>query len=155
MSRPFPYSWLPRWPSPTQGFLSWLGALCWIGPSHCHSRKLSRNLVLVRWKGQNLVWIGNFFLLFHWLKPGSLVVSANDNKTACVKTGPSLLKKPFVGEGCQGSHTQGNWRDLIQRFLKTWQLTSELDSDHTCIQHSIPRIAAGTAAGKLHCILNF
>jgi len=29
------------------------------------------------------------------------------------------------------SHEQGNGRDLIQVFHKTWQLTLEIDSDHT------------------------
>ncbi len=35
-SRPF------RSSSPTKGFLSWLGALRWHGPSRCHPRKLPR-----------------------------------------------------------------------------------------------------------------
>ena len=47
-----PCSWLTRRPSPTRDFLSWLSALCWDGPSHCHSQKLSRNQVVVRWKGR-------------------------------------------------------------------------------------------------------
>ena len=48
-SRPSPCSWLPWRPSPIKGFLSWLGALCWHKPSHCHSWKLPRHQVVVRW----------------------------------------------------------------------------------------------------------
>ena len=39
---------------------------------------------------------------------------------------PSQLKKPFVGEGCRGSHEQGNRRDLIQVIRKTCRLTINL-----------------------------
>ena len=47
------------------------------------------------------------------------------------KAHQSQLKKPFVGEGPLRSHEQGNGCDLIQVFLKGWQLTLKLDSDHT------------------------
>ena len=33
-------SWLPRQSLPTKGFLNWLSALCWHGPSRCHLRNL-------------------------------------------------------------------------------------------------------------------
>ena len=46
--------------------------------------------------------------------------------------GAELAQKPFVGEGCRGSHEQGNGRDLILVFLKTWRITLKFDSDHTC-----------------------
>ena len=42
-------------PLPTNGFLSWLGALRWHRQSCCHSQKLPRNQVVVRWKGQDFV----------------------------------------------------------------------------------------------------
>jgi len=38
-SRLFPSSFLLASPRQWRGFLSWLGALCWQGPSHCHPRK--------------------------------------------------------------------------------------------------------------------
>ena len=47
-SHPFPCSWLPRWPLPTKGFLSWLCASRWHRLSQCHSRTLPRNQVVLR-----------------------------------------------------------------------------------------------------------
>ena len=46
----FPCSWLPWWPSPTKGFLSYLGTLGWHEPSCCHSQKLPRSQVVFWWK---------------------------------------------------------------------------------------------------------
>ena len=46
--RPFTCPWLPRRPSPTKGFLSWLGALRWHGLSYRDARKLPRNQLVVK-----------------------------------------------------------------------------------------------------------
>ena len=54
MSCMFTCSWLPQRSLPMKGLLSWLGSLRWHGPSHCHSRKLPRNQVVVSWNSQNL-----------------------------------------------------------------------------------------------------
>ena len=48
-----------------------------------------------------------------------------------------MATRRLVGEGCRGSHEQGNGQDLILVFLKTWQLTLKLDSDHTCTRGDI------------------
>ena len=39
---------------PNEGLLELTRCLLWHGPSRCHSRKLQRNQVVVRWKGQVL-----------------------------------------------------------------------------------------------------
>ncbi len=72
----------PHRPSPTKGFLSWLGALRWHGPSRRHPRKLLRNPVVVK--------IG----FFHLTTTGFLgIVSVDDYETARVNKGRRVSSK--------------------------------------------------------------
>ena len=48
----------------------------------------------------------------------------NDDETTRVNEGRRVSLKAL-------RHEQGNRRDLILVFLKTWQLTLKVDSDHT------------------------
>ena len=72
----------------------------------------------------------------------------------CQQRVPSQLKKPFVGEGRRESHEQGNGRDLILVFLKSWRLTLKLDSDHTCANAVVAEALAPYPAMILCFLLN-
>ena len=79
----------------------------------------------VRRKGQNLTKFGHDFSLFTWIQLGSLVVSANDNETACVNEGrPCLVcsKSPSVAravEEIMSKETEETW---LKPSLKSWRL---------------------------------
>ena len=101
----FPCSWLPQRPSPTKGFLSWLGSHRWHGLSRHHSRKVPWNQVLVRRKGHDF---GLNFIFFTWLQPDSSEISANDNEIARVNKGcPVSSKSPSLARAVNEVMSKG------------------------------------------------
>ena len=70
-----------------------------------------------------------------WLQPVSLIVSVNDNETARVNEGCQVSSKsPSLTRAFEEVISKKTDEIWFKSFVKSWQLTPKLDSDHTCVQ---------------------
>ena len=95
------------------------------------------------------------FGLFTWLKPGSSVVSANDDKTALVNEGRRVSSKsPSLARAVEEVMSKETDETRFKSFFKSWQLTLKLDSDHTCANAVVAEALAPYPAMILCFLLN-
>ena len=119
-------SWLSWRPLQTKSFWSWLSTLRGHRPSRCHSWKLPRKQAVVRWKGRICLKLVNF-KLFH-LTTTWFLGSFSEWPESMKGTESAQKVARAVEEVMSKKTDETSFKPLV----KSRQLTSKLDSDHTC-----------------------